>query len=487
MADRSSSGTPFGGFHIGCACHQPGVARMTNRMNADLSRRGFLACVGGTVTALGLPDMARAQVAPKPAATPPQVLLSNVRLFDGVSLTLRDGVSVLVEGARIAAIDATRATPPAGARVIDCGGRVLMPGMIDAHWHTMMAALPLPVLLTADIGYLHLAASTEAERTLQRGFTTVRDAGGPSFALKRAIDEGMISGPRIFPSGAMISQTAGHGDFRFRYEVPRTDNSLTRSEAAGASTIADSPDEVRRRTREQLMLGASQIKLMAGGGAASLYDPLDAIQYRPEELRAAVEAAEDWGTYVMTHVYMPLGIRRAVAAGVRCIEHGQLTDEDTVRTMVDAGVYWSLQPFLAESAGGTNQDPVVLNKLAQVREGTDTAYRLAIKHKARIGWGSDILFSPGDTDRQATLVTDMRRWFTPAQTLRQITSENAAILALSGARAPYDGRLGVVEKGAFADLLVVDGDPTQDLAVLGDPARNLRVLMKDGRIHKNTL
>lgn len=458
---------------------------MTGRVNADLSRRGFLACVGGSIAALGLPDLASAQTAPRPAAPSRPILFTGARLFDGIASGVRDGVSVLVEGNRVTAIDATRSPAPTDAVVINCGGRVLMPGLIDAHWHAMMASLSVPVMMTADVGYIHLAASAEAERTLMRGFTTVRDVGGPTFALKRAIDEGLINGPRIFPSGAMISQTAGHGDFRLRYEVPRLDTTVTRAEAVGATAIADGPDEVRRRTREQLMLGASQIKLMAGGGASSLYDPLDATQYRPEELRAAVEAAEDWGTYVTTHVYMPTGIRRAITAGVRCIEHGQLIDEDTVRVMVDRDVWWSLQPFL--NTDNTQPDPASQAKLLMVVQGTDRAYQLAIKHKARIGWGSDVLFAPRDTGRQNAMLADMTRWFTPAQALRQATADNAALLRLSGPRAPYDGALGVVEKGAFADMLLVEGDPTQDLRLLADPAKNLRVIMKDGRIHKNTL
>ena len=200
-----------------------------------------------------------------------------------------------------------------------------------------------------DIGYTNLVAGVEATDTLMRGFTTVRDMGGPAFSLKRAIDEGLIVGPRIYPSGAMISITGGHGDFRQPFELPRTiGGPLTRTEQVGGSMIADSPDEVRLRAREQLMLGASQIKLTAGGGVASPHSPLDVSTFTEEELRAAVEAAENWGTYVTVHAYTPVAIQRAIAAGVKCIEHGQLMDEATARLMAEKGIWLSTQPFPEE-------------------------------------------------------------------------------------------------------------------------------------------
>ena len=203
-----------------------------------------------------------------------------------------------------------------------------MPGLIDTHWHTMLVRPTPAALLTGDVGYLNLVAGAEATDTLMRGFTTVRDLGGPSFGLKRAIDEGIIAGPRIYPSGAMITITSGHGDFRQPFEVPRVLGApLSRGEQIGAAMIADSPDEVRVRVREQLMLGATQIKLTAGGGVASPNSPLDASTFTEAELRAAVEAAENWGTYVTVHAYTPVSIQRAIAAGVKCIEHGHLMDE----------------------------------------------------------------------------------------------------------------------------------------------------------------
>lgn len=372
------------------------------------------------------------------------------------------------------------------AHVVDGAGRVLMPGLIDAHWHTMFAAVGVAVATTADVGYLHIVAGREAERTLLRGFTSVRDAGGPSFALKRAIDEGVVAGPRIFPSGAFITQTSGHGDFRFRHEVPRSPcKHLTHTEIAGASAIADGVPEVLRAVREQLMLGASQIKLMAGGGVSSPHDPIDVTQYTEPEMRAAVEAAENWGTYVMVHAYTPRAISQAVRAGVRCIEHGHLCDDAAAGLMAEAGTWWSLQPFLDDDDAIPVADPQSRAKQLEVLTGTDRAYALARKHGIKVAWGTDTLFDASLTTRQGKQLAKMTRWYTAAEALTCATSGNADLLALAGPRAPYQGKLGVVEPGALADLLLVDGDPLTDIGLLAEPERSLLVIMKNGRIHKD--
>src|SRR5215813_8076200 len=207
-----------------------------------------------------------------------------------------------------------------------------------------MLVRPSPAAaLAADVGYTNLVAGAEAMDTLLRGFTTVRDLGGPTFGLKRAIDEGILAGPRIFPSGAIVTVTSGHGDFRQLFELPRIlGGPPARMEALGASMVADSPDEVRVRVREQLMQGASQIKLTAGGGVASPHSPLDVLTFTEPELRAAVEAAENRGTYVTVHAYTPATIQRAIAAGVKCIEHGQLMDESTAKLMAERGIWLSI-------------------------------------------------------------------------------------------------------------------------------------------------
>ena len=411
----------------------------------------------------------------------------GVRVFDGRNAVLTGPSDVAVRGATIESVRPAGAAPVAAdARVVEGLGQVLMPGLIDAHWHATFAAVSVDVAMTADPGYVHLVAGREAERTLLRGFTTVRDVGGPAFALKRAIDEGVVAGPRIYPSGAFITQTAGHGDFRPRHEVPRDPcGQLSHGEVVGASTIADGVDQVLRAVREQLMLGASQIKVMAGGGVASPYDPIDVTQYTEAEMRAAVEAAENWGTYVMVHAYTPRAISQALRAGVRCIEHGHLIDDATARLLAEAGAWWSLQPFLDDEDAIPIPDPPTRAKQLEVTAGTDRAYALARKHDIKVAWGTDTLFDASLATRQGKQLAKMTRWYTPAEVLTSATSGNAELLALCGPRNPYPGQLGVVEPGALADLLLLEGDPIANIELLADPNRSLVVIMKDGRLHKD--
>jgi len=415
-------------------------------------------------------------------------LFQNVRIFNGREPALSAPTNVLTKGDRIERISSTpiAVDPNVNVRIIAANGRVLMPGLMDAHWHAFMAATPQMVLMTSDPNYLHLLAARQAHATLMRGFTTVRDLGGPVFGLKRAIDEGVVLGPRIYPSGAFISQTSGHGDFRFSFEVPRLPGGpLSHSEIEGIAAIADSPDEVRLRTREQLRRGASQIKLMAGGGVASPYNPIESTQYTEPEIRAAVEAAENWGTYVTVHAYSPRAIRQAVAAGVKSIEHGQLIDEPTAKLLADNGIWWSLQPFLDDEDASPLANPVSQQKALEVFAGTENAYRLAKKYQVKTAFGTDILFDARLTGRQGAILAKMVRWYTPAEALRMATADNGELMALSGFINPYPGKLGVVEEGAFADLLLVDGNPLEHIELVADPDRNFLVIMKNGTIYKN--
>jgi imidazolonepropionase-like amidohydrolase len=447
---------------FGCLCHSPMVAEINARLAGGTSRRSVLRGIAAAVgaAAVGLPAF---------AAEGKPVLLKNVRIFDGKSSAYIEGRNVLISENRIESLVGQDETVT-DADVIDLAGI------------SQIAAM------TADIPYVHLVAAQEAERTLMRGFTTVRDVGGPSFALKRAIDEGRLAGPRIYPSGAMISQTSGHGDFRMRTDLPRTAQSnLSTAEAAGISAIADGVPEVLRRAREQLMLGASQLKIMVGGGVTSTFDPLDSLQFTEAEIRAAVDAASDWGTYVCSHVYTSAGIRRALDCGVKSIEHGQLADEETVQRIADAGAWWSLQPFLADEDSNPGGTPEQQAQRREIAEGTVRAFELGKKHNVNMAWGTDILFNPKGTAAQGRHLAKIARWFDNHEVLSLATSRNAALLALSGPRNPYRGRLGVIENGAIADLLVVDGDPLQDISVIADPENSLKLIMKDGRIHKNTL
>lgn len=446
---------------------------------------------------LGQASLAQDYDIEMPGIAPPTALVSggatlfhNVRIFDGKSPALSAASDVLVRGNTIEriSVDPITAGADADVRVIAADGHVLMPGLIDAHWHAFMAATPQMLLMTGDPNYLQLLAARQAEATLMRGFTTVRDMGGPVFGLKRAIDEGVMIGPRIYPSGAFISQTSGHGDFRFLFEVPRTlGGPLSHSEAMGVAAIADSPDEVRLRTREQLRQGASQIKLMAGGGVSSPYNPIESTQYTEAEIHAAVEAAENWGTYVAVHAYTPRAIRQAVAAGVKCIEHGQLIDEPTAKLLADKGIWWSLQPLTYDAEVFARMPPVSQKKALEVFAGTEKAYRLAKKYKVKTAWGSDILFDAGAASRQGAYLAKMVRWYTPAEALGMATADNGELMALSGFINPYPGKLGVVEEGALADLLLVDGNPLDDITLIEDPDKNFLVIMKDGAIYKNAL
>ena len=422
------------------------------------------------------------------------ILFEDVRIFDGVSEQLSESSYVLVIGNKIQAID-TRPVPiPAdiGLTRINGEGRVIMPGLIDAHTHLFMETLTPDELMEAastSPEILFQRAAENATAMLMRGFTSARDMAGPVFALKDSIDRGDIVGPRIWPSGAMISQTGGHGDFRELDELPRTATSeLSPAEEYGVGAIADGIPEVLRRTREQLMVGASQVKLAAGGGVASAYDPIDVAQYTEEELSAAVEAAADWNTYVAVHAYTPRAIQKAIRAGVKSIEHGQLMDEETARMMAENNVWLSIQPFLDDEdanpypEGSTNR----VNQLL-VAQGTDNAYNLAKQYNLKTAWGTDTLFNPEGSTRQGAKLAKLVRWYNPAEVLKMATSTNAELLALSGPRNPYPGTLGVIEAGALADLLLVDGNPLDNIQLIEDPEQNFVVIMKDGVIYKNTL
>ncbi len=431
---------------------------------------------------------AHAAMAEDMSQTSGDVLFRDVRVFDGRSDVVSAPTSVLVRGNKIAAIGAEATSRGAAATVIEAGGRTLMPGLIDAHWHTMLIRPTPDVAIYGDIGFINFLAGAEARATLMRGFTTVRDMGGPSFGLKQAIDLGIVEGPRIWPSGAIITVTSGHGDFRMTSELPRDGTrSLSRMEQIGGSMVADSPDMVRQRAREQLMLGASQIKLTAGGGVSSPHSPLDVSTFTLEELKAAVEAADNWGSYVAVHAYTPAAVRRSIDAGVKVIEHAHLIDDATAKYMAEKGVWLSTQPFLAEEGSPFAPGSIQYIKQRAVMQGTDLIYRLAIKYGIKTAFGTDILFSQEKATRQTALLSAMTRWYSPAQVLRMATSINAELLALSGLRSPYEGKLGVVEVGALADLLLVDGDPIANIRLIEDPERNVMIIMKDGKIHKNSL
>lgn len=432
-----------------------------------------------------LSPVVEAQNAPQASGA---TLFQNVRIFDGKGSSLSPPSHVLVKGNVIERISTTAINAEPGTTVIAGEGRTLMPGLIDAHWHAMLIRPTPAQSINDDVGYSNLVAADEATDTLMRGFTTVRDVGGPAFALKRAIDEGLVRGPRIYPSGAIITVTSGHGDFRQLTDLPRTiGGMLTRMEKIGGAMLADSPDEVRVRVREQLMQGASQIKLTGGGGVSSPFSPIDVMTFTEPELRAAVEAAENWGTYVTVHAFTTAAIQRAIAAGAKCIEHGFLMDEATAKLIGEKGIWLSMQPLPEEMRLGLPVGSVQREKAEKVWPGIGKTYELAKKYKLKTAWGTDVLFSRALAQRQGAILASLVRWYTPAETLAMATGTNGELLMLSGERNPYPGKLGVVEQGAFADLLLVDGNPLDNIELITNPDRNFMVIMKDGKVYKNSL
>ncbi|TVQ05486.1 MAG: amidohydrolase family protein [Balneolaceae bacterium] len=417
------------------------------------------------------------------------VLFTNVNVFDGVSESVYENLNVLVVGNKIHSIGENELTVPDDLTVtkIAGDGRTLMPGLIDAHVHLTFGSLSMQELMDPELTpqVAALKAASGATEMLMRGFTSVRDVGGPIFELKQAIDGGQVSGPRIWPSGATISQTAGHGDFRLPTERSRRFfGQASRAEMMGATFIADGRDEVLTAVRENLRFGASQIKLMAGGGTTSAYDPIDVTQYTLDEMRAAVEAAEDWGTYVAVHAYTPRAVKRAIEAGVKVIEHGQLLDEETLQMMVENDVWLSLQVLRASTP---DMDPLRVMKRQPVIENQPLVWQTAIDTGVNLAWGTDFLFEPDLNRLQNEYIVLLEEWLTPAQALKLVTSENARLLALSGLRSPYQGKLGIIEEGALADLLLVNGNPVENLELITDPEYNFLIIMKDGKIYKNNI
>ncbi|GAA1947040.1 metal-dependent hydrolase family protein [Microbacterium aquimaris] len=413
--------------------------------------------------------------------------MRNVRVFDGVSGQAQDGMDVLVEGSHIVGVSSSPVAGSDGAFEVDGQGRFLMPGLSDAHVHLMGNANSMVEFLQGPTGALYGNTIAEAKRMLLRGFTTVRDMGGDTAPVKSLIDRGVFEGPRIFPSQAMISQTSGHADFAFVYDTPEEfGGKPSRTEDIHFTRVADGVPRVLAAVREQLRQGASQIKLTLGGGAASMYDPLNTLQYTPDEIKAAVQAASDYGTYVATHVYTPAGIARAIDAGVASIEHGHLADEETVKRIADAGVWLSMQPFA--EADHHYPDPVRAAKNTEICEGTNQVYEWARKYAVKTAWGTDLLLEPQSAPRQSEMAARLGEFYSNAEALKMLTSGNAALFELAGERNTYrGGKLGVIAEGGWADMILVDGDPLQDISLIGDPDTNFKMIIKGGAVVKNDL
>jgi len=412
-----------------------------------------------------------------------------VHIFNGESEERTMNANLLVEGNLIKKISTEKIIADE-ALVIDGGGRTLMPGLIDMHWHSAYANIPMQLGLTTDLAYHTLIGAKGNTKTLLRGFTTVRDVGGNVFSLATLTDSGVYDGPRIFPSGPAISQTSGHTDFRPSTSVPADSNMpLVYMERIGHVIVADGVPEVLKRTREALRMGATQIKINSGGGVSSSFDPLDVTQFTIEETRAAVNAAADWNTYVATHTFTDDATQRALEAGVMSIEHGHLLSEKTLKLIKRKGAFLSMQPILDdEDAIPFPEGSFSRQKYIEVTKGTDKVYRLAKKIGVKTVFGTDTLCDPALAAKQGKQLAKLGRWYTPVEVLRQATSTAGELLALSGPRSPYPlGPLGVIKEGAYADLILVDGNPLEDLNLVANPVGNFDLIMKDGKVYKNQI
>ena len=405
-----------------------------------------------------------------------QVVFENCRLFDGLGSELLEDRHVLVEDDSIKEV-ADRPIAAGGAEVIDLGGRTLMPGLIDAHFHAVAADPDISKIEGMPRSFLAQHARQLLEAALLRGFTTLRDAGGADYGLAMAIKTGLIKGPRLFYSGRALTQTGGHADFRSLED--HNAFCFCGQGSAVFGVIADGVPAVRQAARDELRKGATQIKIMASGGVASPSDPIWNLQYSEEEIRAIVWEATSWRTYVMAHAYTPEAIARCVEFGVRSIEHANLIDEPTAALCAAEGAY--VVPTLVtydalERFGPELGLPAVSQeKLKEVRAAGLGSLEILKAAGVRIGFGTDLLGAMqvhqcGEFNIRAEVLS-------PAEILRSATSVNAALLNA-------EGELGVVAAGAQADLLVVDGDPLTDLSLLQNQGAQIPVIMKAGTFAK---
>ncbi len=415
-----------------------------------------------------------------PLTAQTSVLFKNVRVFDGVDPTLLKA-NVLVEGERIVKISSRAIAAPEGTIVIEGNNRVLSPGFIDLHAHlTFQAPKDATDLHPWAVGAI---AGKAAEHYLMSGFTSIRDAGGTHPDIARIIESGTIEGPRVFPSGAVITQTSGHGDFRGRADAhPTLDgDGITHYLGSGSSVIADGVPQWLAAVRENLKNGATQVKIMGGGGVASDYDPIHTLQPSPEEIRAAVQAASDWDTYILAHSYTSEAVTRLVNNGVKVIEHGLLIDDATARLVADKDVVISTQVKIfrmgADLPGMSDENR---RKMLEVQAGQDNLIRLIKKYDIKTGFGTDFVF--GMYNRISEEFTARAEYFTPAEILRQATSESAEVIRLAGKLIRYDN-FGEIREGWLADLVLIEGNPLEDISILEDQD-NLTVIMKAGRLVK---
>ena len=409
-----------------------------------------------------------------------QILFKNAKLLDPHADELEGGVSVLVEGETIREISVKSIKAPA-ADVIDCKGRTLMPGLIDCHVHVMLSEVNIRYLEAIPLTMMTVRAAALMRGMIDRGFTTVRDTGGADWGMRDGVAQGLLPGPRMFIAGRALGPTGGHSDARRRTDV-HSGACKCCNAMSFCLEVVDGADAVRAAVREQLRQGVDQIKIMVSGGVASPYDPLDSRQFSLAEIAAAVEEAAAFGRYTQAHAYTPDAITRAVSQGVRTIEHGNLIDEKSAKLMKDKGAYLvaNLVAYYAmkERAKEFGMSSEMLAKNDMVIDGGLKSLEICKRAGIKVGYGSDLLGAlQVDQSREFLL---RREVLSPIEIIRQATLVGAEIVRMPG-------KLGVVKPGAFADLLVVDGDPIKKLELLTGQGEHLSVIMKAGRFHKNRL
>ncbi|MEP5566493.1 MAG: amidohydrolase family protein [Halioglobus sp.] len=436
----------------------------------------FKTAIAATI-ALGLNVQAQDEIS--------QTLIRNVNVWDGFADKLSEGQDVLIEGNSVAQIG--RDLTAGDATVINGGGRTLMPGLIDMHTHVMFPR-GLPDHENVWDGAASGAMAHESMQIyMNNGFTTLRDMCSPP-SLSRAISSGSLEGPRFYTSGACISSYSAHADWGPQTAELGTDSNHTRM---GTSLIANSPDEYREAARYNFRQGAQFLKIFVGGGVASSYDPLESITIRPEELKAAVEVAEDFGSYACIHVYQAEHIQMALDQGVTCIEHGFLMDEATMKRMVKEDIVLSAQAFMSytafqDPAGIPGFGPEQVAKGLKVNKGADQMFKWASEKGVDMFAGSD-MYTYDALPNAMLNITQLERWFTPVEALRAATSSAGKWLMKTGPKNPYkDAQLGTLKEGSYADVILVDGNPLEGTEVLVD-SNNVVLVMKDGKIFKNQL
>lgn len=432
------------------------------------------------------------------------ILIQNVNIFDGVSDRLTAG-RVLVQDNLIKAVGDVQSVA-LGTRIIDGGGRTLMPGLIDSHVHLNATGVfqTFAGLQAAKWEQIGAVAAENARDYLYDGYTTVRDTGGMGSALKELIDRGIVEGPRLYVCGAAIGPTSGHGDWRNPVQRDYAGVATDMGSRLGMSYIADGEDEIRKASRLNFAHGAAFLKLMAGGGVSSELDPLWSVAYSRDEIKAAVDAAEFFDTYVTVHAYTDRTVRTALDAGVKCIEHGQMVSEETVKRIAEEGIFWAINwagmdPALLQHPNYAM--PTIRPKLEEYLEGSKNLDKYIRKYKPKIVHNVDTVLSTIAFGKQHR---DFEKYYASKRLgnhgfLVSATSTAGELAQLGGRRNPYPHKLGVIEAGAYADILIVDGNPLEDISVIGAnpkwfdaPQREqgfdtIMLIMKDGKIYKNTL